>query len=153
MAATENNAKVFPVEISINASGEKAKPGMTAAVSILGESRKDVLTIPIRAVFSNDNNEDIVYLMPAGAKKSADKQAISKSTAAPKPVATPVKLGANDMQMVEVISGLKEGDQISLSEPDQPPSFPGMMGAGEAKAVRAALCEIPAVGEMLRMIP
>lgn len=127
MAATENNAKVFPVEISINASGEKAKPGMTAAVSILGESRKDVLTIPIRAVFSNDNNEDIVYLMPAGAKKSADKQAISKSTAAPKPVATPVKLGANDMQMVEVISGLKEGDQISLSEPDQPPSFPGMM--------------------------
>lgn len=126
MAITENNAKVFPVEISINATGEKAKPGMTAAVSILGESRQDVLTIPIRAVFSNDNNEDIVYLMPSQA--TAAKAPKGKAPAPTvKPVATPVKLGANDMQMVEVISGLKEGDRISLAEPDQKPSFPGMM--------------------------
>lgn len=116
-AITENNAKVFPVEISINAEGYKAKPGMTANVSILGESRQNVLVIPIRAVFSNDSNQDIVYLAPAKkaapAKKTKGKAAIPEVSGTP----TPVKLGANDLQNVEVIEGLKEGDRILLNEP------------------------------------
>jgi HlyD family secretion protein len=113
-AITENNAKVFPVEISINATGETAKPGMTAGVTIIGESRQDVLIIPIRAVFTDDKNQDIVYLMPkAQSKQTKDK----KASLPPQPLPTPVKLGANDLQNVEVISGLKEGDEISLTEP------------------------------------
>lgn len=112
-AITENNAKVFPVEISINATGETVKPGMTAAVTIVGDSRSDVLVIPIRAVFTDDKNQDIVYLMP----KSSAKAVQGKPAATPEPVATPVTLGSNDLQMVEVLTGLKEGDVISLSEP------------------------------------
>lgn len=117
-AITENNAKVFPVEISINADGHKAKPGMTANVSILAGSRKNVLVIPIRAVFSNDKNQDIVYLVPAHADSTADKSK-DKKKAAPQltGIATPIKLGANDLQNVEVIEGLKEGDRILLNEP------------------------------------
>ncbi len=113
-AITENNAKVFPVEISINATGETARPGMTAAVNIIGESRPDVLVIPIRAVFTDDKNQDIVYLLPP-----EDKQAGQDKKKAPpqQPLPTPVTLGANDLQSVEVISGLKEGDVISLNEP------------------------------------
>ncbi|HAN40733.1 MAG TPA: efflux RND transporter periplasmic adaptor subunit [Candidatus Cloacimonas sp.] len=124
MAIVENNAKVFPVEISINADGHKAKPGMTAAVSILGEDRKDVIIIPIRAVFTNDDDEDIVYLLPKQGKEKTDK---SKAPAEIKGIPTRVKLGANDMQMVEVISGLKEGDVIMLKDPGQKPVFPMMM--------------------------
>lgn len=124
MAIVENNAKVFPVEISINADGYKAKPGMTAAVSILGDDRKDVIIIPIRAVFTNDDNEDIVYLLP---KQSKDKAEKDKTSAVTNSIPTPVKLGANDMQMVEVISGLKEGDEIQLNDPAQKPLFPMMM--------------------------
>jgi HlyD family secretion protein len=124
MAIVENNAKVFPVEISINADGHKAKPGMTAAVSILGENRKDVIIIPIRAVFTNDDDEDIVYLLPKQGKEKTDK---SKAPAEIKGIPTRVKLGANDMQMVEVISGLKEGDVIMLNDPGQKPVFPMMM--------------------------
>ncbi|MDD4223871.1 MAG: efflux RND transporter periplasmic adaptor subunit [Candidatus Cloacimonetes bacterium] len=112
-AITENNAKVFPVEISINASGETVKPGMTAAVTIIGESRADVLVIPIRAVFTDDKNQDIVYVLPPEDKKDKENE-----PAAPRqPLPTPVTLGANDLQNVEVISGLKEGDEISLTEP------------------------------------
>ncbi len=120
-AITENNAKVFPVEISINATGQTAKPGMTAGVTIIGDSRKDILVIPIRAVFTDDKNQDVVYMMPKTAKnagKTAAKSAKGKLAALPaQPVATPVKLGANDLQNVEVISGLKSGDVISLTEP------------------------------------
>ena len=113
-ATLENNAKVFPVEISINATGQTAKPGMTAAVTITGESREDVLVIPIRAVFSDNKNQDVVYVLP---KSSAQPGADSKKATAPTPVATPVRLGANDLLNVEVISGLKVGDVISLTEP------------------------------------
>jgi len=126
-AITENNAKVFPVEISINASGQTVKPGMTANVSIMGDSKKDVLTIPIRAVFSNDSNQDIVYKVtapatPAKTEKKSKKPADSKTDG----VATPVKLGANDMQNVEVIDGLKEGDKILLNEPGSKSNSFGM---------------------------
>jgi len=121
-AATENNAQVFPVEISINATGKTAKPGMTAAVRIIGESREDVIVIPIRAVFTDDKNQDIVYV-----KAKAD-TTDGSAQRQEKPLPKPVVLGANDLQNVEVISGLEEGDVILLSEPaDQNASLQMMM--------------------------
>ncbi len=125
-ASSVNNAKVFPVEISINAEGKTAKPGMTANVSIKGESRKDVLVIPIRAVFSNDQNQDIVYLLKDSTATAVNSKGKKGVKAAPAGVATPVKLGANNLQEVEVIEGLKEKDKILLNEPDGKPNF-GMM--------------------------
>lgn len=116
MAITDNNAKVFPVEISINATGQVVKPGMTANLTIIGESRNNVVTIPIRAVFSNDQNQDIVYVVPATAKTPTPATK-GKTPAAPQGVATPIKLGVNDMEKVEVVSGLKEGEVILLTEP------------------------------------
>jgi HlyD family secretion protein len=125
-ASSVNNAKVFPVEISINAEGKTAKPGMTANVSIMGESRKDVLVIPIRAVFSNDQNQDIVYLVKDSTATAVNTKAKKGAKIAPTGVATPVKLGANNLQQVEVIEGLKEKDRILLNEPSGKPNF-GMM--------------------------
>jgi len=112
-AISENNAKVFPIEVSINADGSKVKPGMTANLSIVGESRYNVLVIPIRAIFSDENNQDIVYLIPpSDTLKSSGKEPPKQS-----PKAVKVKLGNNDLQMVEVLSGLKPGDKIALTEP------------------------------------
>ena len=127
MAVSENNAKVFPIEISLNAVGQKAKPGMTANVSLLGDARKDVLIIPIRAVFSDDKNQDIVYVLPKQAAKAVPTKSKSKTPVQDQGTATPIKLGANDLQMVEVISGLNEGDKISLSETKKSTSMQMMM--------------------------
>lgn len=118
-AVTINSAKVFPVEISINASGDKAKPGMTAEISIAGDTRENVLIIPIGAVFADDKNQDVVYMAP---KDESDTDQSAKSQA----VSIPVKLGSNDFQMVEVISGLEENDVIMLSEPVTKPTMPFM---------------------------
>lgn len=123
MAVSENNAKVFPVEISINATGDIVKPGMTANLSIVGESRLNVLVIPIRAVFSDENNNDIVYLASAPAS-AAD----STKTQRPKTSeSVKVKLGSNDLLQVEVQSGLKEGDKILIKEPTRGPNMNIMM--------------------------
>jgi multidrug efflux pump subunit AcrA (membrane-fusion protein) len=127
MAISENNAKVFPVEISINASGTVVKPGMTAAVNIMGESRLHVLIVPIGAVFADDKNQDIVYLMPKAGKAIAKAEDKKEKALPVTGIATPVQLGANDFQMVEVTSGLKEGDRISLSEPVKPVNMNMMM--------------------------
>ncbi len=117
-AVTINSAKVFPVEISINARGDKVMPGMTAEISILGDSRENVLIIPIGAVFADDKNQDIVYLKDSSGASSAEKK---ESTMPPTAL---VSLGANDFQMVEVISGLKENDIILLTEPENATKMP-----------------------------
>jgi len=125
MAVVDNNARVFPVEISIDSGGEKTRPGMTANVSILGETKKDILIIPIRAVFSDDKNQDIVYLIPSGniEKSLITKKKTQDKYSSEQYIQTPVKLGTNDLQNVEVIAGLKEGDIISLSTPPQGPDL------------------------------
>ena len=111
-AITINNAKVFPVEISINATGDTAKPGMTAAISIQGESRQDVIVIPIGAVFADDKNQDVVYMVSADTLQTEDKAQKKK------PEARLIKLGANDFHQVEITDNLKEGEIILLKEPD-----------------------------------
>jgi HlyD family secretion protein len=133
MATTDNSAKVFPVEIGFDKVSSQLKPGMTGNVSIIGQSRKDVLVIPIRGVFTDDKNQDIVYLVKAGAAeaKTAAKSKTAKTAVAaalPQTVATPVKLGGNDLQQVEVIEGLKEGDKISLTDQSSSNNFNMMMG-------------------------
>lgn len=123
MAVVENNARVFPVELSLNKPGTMLKPGMTGNVSIKGETKDNVLIIPIRAVFTDSKNQDVVYLYKADSSKTVVSKEPIKSAkskgmpAIPQTVSTPVKLGSNDMQNVEVIAGLKEGDKISLTEP------------------------------------
>ena len=93
-------------------------PGMTAEISILGDSRENVLIIPIGAVFADDKNQDIVYLKDSSGASSAEKK---DSTMPPTAL---VSLGANDFQMVEVISGLKENDIILLTEPENATKMP-----------------------------
>jgi len=127
MAITDNNARAFPVEISFNKTSTQLKPGMTGNVSIIGATKDNVLIIPIRAVFTDDKNQDVVYLIksetatptPAKGKAVAVKTSAKAATVTgiAQPIATPVKLGSNDLQMVEVVEGLKEGNKISLTEP------------------------------------
>ena len=100
-AINQNGTKVFPVEIHLNGNIKSLKPGMTANVSIEGESREDIVVIPIRAIFTDDKGQDVVYLMKDGKPEKA----------------VPIKTGINDFQQVEIIEGVNEDDIITLSEP------------------------------------
>ncbi len=103
-AVESNNVKVFDIEISILDSDDHLKPGMTANVTIIGETKSDIVTIPIRAIFNNTDGQDIVY--------KVESDTISGEVI--------VKTGINDFQKVEIISGLEVGDKISLSAPPKP---------------------------------
>ena len=101
MAVDYNNVKVFPIEITISEVDSKLKPGMTANVTIIGEEKEDILVLPIRAIFTDENGQDIVY--------KVENDSISGSV--------PIKTGINNFQQVEIVDGLEEGMEIALSKP------------------------------------
>jgi HlyD family secretion protein len=101
MAVEFNNIKVFPIEIEIDKVDSKLRPGMTANITIIGEKKSEIVVVPIRAIFSDDDGQDIVYK-------------VSKDTLITQEL---VKTGINNFQQVEIIEGIAAGDTISLSEP------------------------------------
>jgi len=102
MAINYNNVKVFPVEIELGEVDKRLKPGMTANITIIGEERKDIVVIPIRCIFSDEDGNDIVYKVV--------KDSIGDGIV--------VKTGINNFQQVEIIEGVAVGDTISTKEPE-----------------------------------
>lgn len=91
----------YQVSISIvdSKDKEKIKPGMTVNVTVSTDSRKKVLHIPLRAVKSNEEGGKYVEVLDSNNNK----------------VETPVTLGLKaDGGMVEILSGLNEGQQVVL---------------------------------------
>jgi HlyD family secretion protein len=97
-----NNLKTFKVEVTLGKSDPRLKPGMTARVDGLLESRKNVLKIPLTAVFEE-----------MGAEYAYTKSPTKKG----KPGHVKLKLGLRNETDVEVQDGLKEGDELLTEKP------------------------------------
>jgi multidrug efflux pump subunit AcrA (membrane-fusion protein) len=101
MAQNVNNVKVFPIEIELLDVDNLIKPGMTAEITIKGESKSNIIIIPITALFSNEKGEDVVYVVQDN--RISDTKVIVT--------------GINNLTHVEVISGVEEGEEVSLVPP------------------------------------
>jgi HlyD family secretion protein len=103
--------KFFSVQVEINESEPRLRPGMTARVEISVEERKDALSVPIEAVFERDGR-NVVYL--AGRH--------------PRP--REVVLGPSNADFVVVEKGLQRGDRVLLRDPEAAaPDFSGAPGS------------------------
>ncbi len=114
---TVQNVVTYEVIILVDNPEYKLKPGMTANVSIVVDSKEDVLKVP---------NAALRFKMPetliqgAGQKKGPEggRQRVAGTSAVwllengiPKRV--PLKIGISDGQFTEVVSGdIKEGDEL-----------------------------------------
>jgi RND family efflux transporter MFP subunit len=97
-----SNAKVFEVLIRINETDTNIlRPGMTTKNTIGTAIISNVLSIPIEAVFGNDS-VSYVYKKDGG---SCEK--------------TQVIVGQSNDNEIVVKEGLKEGDEVSLLEPEK----------------------------------
>jgi HlyD family secretion protein len=99
-AATDIQGVVYyKVKVSLDENGdERVKPGMTANVVIKTDMRENALYIPSRAVLSNNGDSKYVRVLEG-------KEVIEKE----------VFLGIKgDNGLVEIISGLSEGEEIIL---------------------------------------
>lgn len=108
-ATTESNVVTYEVVISAPNDDLKLKPGLTANVTIFTMEKFDVLTIPSKALRFAPNE---TLLMDGesisdceGAQKVWTKQGNEFK-------AIPVTVGSTNGTITEILSGLKEGDEI-----------------------------------------
>jgi HlyD family secretion protein len=95
-----NEVKNFLSRIVIDNVPDGLLPGMTAEVELLAASRPDVIVVPPQAVTVEDGQEVCYVASPAGVERRQ------------------VHLGANTPDMIEVLDGVDEGEQVVLHPVD-----------------------------------
>jgi len=99
----------YVVKVAFDTDESKIKPGMSVSANIIIDSKVDVLNVPSSAV-KNKNGEVYVEVFDVPLVPPTDGVVGSISVTLPRQV--PVIVGISDDISTEIISGIKEGDQI-----------------------------------------
>jgi macrolide-specific efflux system membrane fusion protein len=97
VASTSGGSAAFPVRVDITGQPKGLFDGLSATVELIYERRIDVLTVPLSAV---QNIDGVSYV---------DKLVDSVATR------TQVAVGETAGSMIEITSGLAEGDQVQIA--------------------------------------
>ena len=100
-ARDEQGVKIFDVEIDITDSDPRLRPNMTANIEIQGDHREGVLTLPIETAFKKQGRY-VVYVFDG----SPDE-----------PVEREVTTGISNIEKIEIVAGLKEGEIVAKYDP------------------------------------
>lgn len=82
------------------------RPGMTASVEIMTNAKNDAVAIPLSAVTTRETHQDT---LSGGTTKSKEIVFVSENGEAKVRV---VKTGISDYENIEILEGLKEGDEV-----------------------------------------
>ena len=102
LGVEKDNVTTFEVRVSIDNPGGELKANMTANAEILLDEHKGVLTVPENAV-SYDAQKNAFVEVP-DKKQKEGKRKVS------------VKVGLSNGSVTEILSGLKEGEQVVLQQ-------------------------------------
>ncbi len=108
----------FPVRVKITNPPPELRPGMTADVTIHVASRKDVLVVPDNTITRSQGKETVEVMVGEQQTEVRD-----------------IKAGLSNWEETEVLSGLKEGDQVIIPPPPGTP-LPPWMGGDEKKTTK-----------------
>lgn len=111
---SSSGAAVFPVTIEVTGKRKDLYAGTSADVSIIVEQRTDVLTVPSRALETDEDGGTYVTEVVDG-----------------KGVRTPVEVGTAYGMSTEILSGLEDGDVIEI--PSFTPTGGGSGGSLEER--------------------
>ena len=100
MGVEKDNVTTFEVRVSINNPGGELKAEMTANAEIILEEHKNVLQIPEGAIIYDKDKKASVEVPDSSAKDGKKKIAVN--------------IGISNGAKTELLSGLKEGDQVVL---------------------------------------
>jgi HlyD family secretion protein len=100
MGVEKDNVTTFEVRVSINNPGGELKAEMTANAEIILEEHKNILQIPEGSIIYDKDKKASVEIPQASAKDGKTKLAVN--------------IGISNGAKTEVLSGLKEGDQVVL---------------------------------------
>ncbi len=96
---TVNNVTIYNVDLILENTPTFLRSGMNANIDFIIESKKDVLLLTLKAVQKQDSK---AIVMLAGERRE-------------KPFEKEVVLGISDDKNVEIVSGLKESDEVILT--------------------------------------
>lgn len=100
LGVEKDNVTTFEVRVSIDNPGGELKTNMTANAEILLDQHHDVLTVPEQAVhFDRDRHATVQVPDPKG---KAGQREVAVTT------------GLSDGSKMEILTGLKQGDQVIL---------------------------------------
>jgi HlyD family secretion protein len=102
MGVEKDNVTTFEVRVSINNPGGELKAEMTANAEIILDEHKNVLMIPEGAIMYDKDKKASVNVPDPSAKDGMRKMAVS--------------IGISNGAKTEVVSGLKEGQQVVLQQ-------------------------------------
>ncbi len=102
MGLEKDNVTTFEVRVSINNASGELKAQMTANAEIMLDEHKGVLEVPENAV-SYDKDKNATVDVPDKSKKDGTRKIA-------------VKVGLSNGSVTEILSGLKEGDQVVLQQ-------------------------------------
>jgi RND family efflux transporter MFP subunit len=91
----------FEVKVAVTTPDVRLRPGMTAAVQILLDEKKNVLTLPTEAL---QPNNQVTIVSGTGEQRTKAARAVT--------------LGLRNSASVEVTSGLKEGETVEVPKVD-----------------------------------
>ena len=91
--------KTYVTEITLDQTPEGLKPGMSAQVEVLVDTRNDVLQVPVSAVFVDQGFQVIYVKTPTGVETRR------------------IEVGLSNDRMVEIVKGLTEGEEVYLFKP------------------------------------
>jgi multidrug efflux pump subunit AcrA (membrane-fusion protein) len=107
-ATQVNGVPEYYAESTLTTTDQRLRNGQTAAVNVVIATVNNALSVPTQALFTNAGGALQVDVWYLGA-----------------PVATTVTAGLVGNQLTQILSGLKQGDQVMLSPVGQPlPSSP-----------------------------
>jgi HlyD family secretion protein len=120
----DDKVRVFDVEVRLDAQGRELRSGMTANIEVNGERKAKVLTVPVESVFQRDEGEIVFVKKNVDPKAAAAKPA--KDAKADKDAwkkffeKRVIVTGLADNAHVEVLRGLKAGEEVALEDPTLP---------------------------------
>jgi macrolide-specific efflux system membrane fusion protein len=111
----------FTVFIAIDPSDAPLRGGLTSTAIVTAASVKNAVLVPVSLVLTTRAGSMVMVL--------------NEQTG--KPERRPVKIGVQNQQYVQVISGLKEGDKVvSITDPGNAPIRALPSGPGALRTIR-----------------
>ncbi|MEE9394329.1 MAG: efflux RND transporter periplasmic adaptor subunit [Planctomycetota bacterium] len=98
--------KVYSTKVTIDNPGMRLRPGMNCAAEIIIEDLINVLVLPVQAVHSN-GPQSFCYVKIDG-----------------EPVLREIQIGAHNDELVNVLGGVGEGDEVFLAVPPDSERIP-----------------------------
>ncbi|NNJ09125.1 efflux RND transporter periplasmic adaptor subunit [Chloroflexales bacterium ZM16-3] len=111
---SDQGTTTYAVTVSIDKDSAGVRPGMTAVVAIVTSQRDDALLVPRRAVRTEGGTSYVLIFDPSGSPQAI----VSGGSASLQPasIRQEVTIGLSNSESVEILSGLKVGDEVLVQD-------------------------------------